>query len=550
MKKKIRYIIPIAIIFLMLIAGTAVSLFRSDEKDVISVAFTEGEPHTDTLDFRLYFQTMSGTFDSFIVNIQQEIYTEEAASDAVNTIYRDIKTLKKVIGKSDISLAECVLYIVEDTPKGIQVFGSRMYCTLDDIREGSYLEALAGIVLEADESWKGIGIAQLVREKEPDEQAVVSYLESAEDLDILSLFAAYFHSDFAGEEERETATALAGMLCELVLEEQGADVLLGTSCVEYRQKLLDRLGVGRVYSDSFQGFDAGYTYSGNPWYSFVVTTPRGDEIYVQPLSNDVGTPKEVRCFLYEIGAAPQAILEGIRADAPEYYDMIAENYREPITYYCSTTDSSLSYTVAATREIYLYHTWNASHEIVHIMVPSIDESNMWKSESIAEYLSQKYYPPKYFEEFYFGALREKTEADLWEMDDEEGYKIASWVVASNNVYLSEYGMPADVSEFDLREYYNARVKAFYRNFSEAYPAPSISTVYSTSFLGYVLNPENGNELSYEEAACFADYLVDKYSLGDLLRFCLNPEISFEEFYGMDYDEIKRLWREELVGNAE
>lgn len=25
----------------------------------------------------------------------------------------------------------------------------------------------------------------------------------------------------------------------------GADVLLGTSCVEYRQKLLDRLGVGR-----------------------------------------------------------------------------------------------------------------------------------------------------------------------------------------------------------------------------------------------------------------------------------------------------------------
>lgn len=546
MKKKTRYILPLAVIFVILIAGVAVFRFWSDKEDIISVSFTEGEPHTYTLDFALYFETMSGTLDSFTVNIQQEIYNEEAASNAVNTIYGDMKKLKKIIGKADILFPECVLYIVEETPNGIRIFGNRVYCTYENIQEGTYLEALAGIVLETDEPWKGIGIAQLVREKEPNEQAVASYLEQAENLDILSLFAAYFHPDFAGEEDRQTATALAAMLCDMVLEEQGVDTLLGTPCVEYRQELLDKLGIGKVYSDPYQGFDMGYTYNGSLWYSFVVTTPRGDEIYVQPMPDDMTTPGEVRYFLYEISAASQAILEGIQANAPKNYAIIADNYSEPITYLLDPNDSS--YAEWNSRTIHLRHTCHVVHETVHIMIPAVDEDNRWKYEGAANYFMEQYYPPKYHRELYFGGLKEWTEADLLTAENEKSYNELEWILAGHDIYLSEYGMPANAFELNVRQYMNARMKAYYQGFSEKISMMPISEWYRIRYAGYMIAPKNGNELSYDEAACFVDYLIQNYSMDSFLQLCIDPKTSFGEIYGMDYDEIKQLWLEEMLEN--
>lgn len=39
------------------------------------------------------------------------------------------------------------------------------------------------------------------------------------------------------------------------------------------------------------------------------------------------------------------------------------------------------------------------------------------------------------------------------------------------------------------------------------------------------------------------YLIDRYSLSNYLRYC--GEISFDEAFGVSYEEAKELWLEEL-----
>jgi hypothetical protein len=159
-------------------------------------------------------------------------------------------------------------------------------------------------------------------------------------------------------------------------------------------------------------------------------------------------------------------------------------------------------------------------------------------------LSQKYYPTKYIQELYYNLLTQKSANDIQNAKTPEERDFIQLVLDGHTIYLSENEMPNSASELNVREYMEARMKAQYRNPTE-FKSLSISDEYSTRNVAHLV-PQNGNELSYNEAVSFTDFLITKYSLSTFLRYCTQADVSFEEVFDLPYEDLKLLWIESLM----
>ena len=59
-------------------------------------------------------------------------------------------------------------------------------------------------------------------------------------------------------------------------------------------------------------------------------------------------------------------------------------------------------------------------------------------------------------------------------------------------------------------------------------------------------PDEGVNMSYEELATFADYLIENYSLSAFLKYCLDGKATFEGTCGMDFETAEAAWLEDLL----
>lgn len=514
------------------------------------VTFVQGEPHTYTTDFRLYFDTMTAQTGRCTISIQKQIFTEELAADIVSTVSADMDKLQMLLGGEASALGECILYVVDKTPKGIQFFDGRLYCTGEDVLSGKYLAGLTIVLLPGHEIWKSVGLAELVQGRDVDTTALTKELAVLDDLDILSLFAAYFHPDFATEAERQTATKLSVLLCDLVLHQDGAgaSALVNTPCYAQRQALLDDLGVARTYADPYQGFDETYTYTSSLWYSFEAANARGDTFFIRPPLYGMETPKKVRRFFYEAAMAPQVILEGIRADAPAFYEEIRQHYQQPIIYRIEP-DQKGSFSNYAPPELILRAGGTVVHETAHQLVPVTYhymrfQPSMWEYEAIAEYLTYTYFTPGEHQEIFYDDLMESTEKKLADTQNQEEYEELSLKAAARKLYFDACGVPASIEDFDAQAYIKARVKAMHQlPYALPFYRRSVNGTYaSTGPQARAVASANGNELSYDEAHCFAAYLIGEYGLNEFLRFCMaDAPYQYEEIYGLPYETLKQNW---------
>lgn len=88
-------------------------------------AFKQGDPHTHTLDFRLWFETMSAETDACTLSIQQTIYDEAQADELLNRLRADLEAICALTGAS---LQPHTVYVAEKLFAGVQRFENRVYC--------------------------------------------------------------------------------------------------------------------------------------------------------------------------------------------------------------------------------------------------------------------------------------------------------------------------------------------------------------------------------------------------------------------------------------
>jgi len=508
-------------------------------------AFAPGEPHTYTLDFGRWFETMSAEIDACTLSIQQKIYDETQATALMDQIEKDILAIRELTGAQ---LQPHTVYVAETLFHGIQRFENRVYCQAEDILSGEYMEYLAAASLGLEERWKAIGVSGCIsgEAEKIDRAALAEFYCTAENMDMLSLFGAYFSEEFCPDEQRETAVNTAHSLTEYILMSHGFDALARENCDLFRQEWLDDIGVDREYTDPYAGWFEGCTWETSKKYPLIIMTKKGDTFYLKPLPGDMETPQEVRAFMHEAMYGPKALIEGLRLDAPEYADYMEKNFTLPIKYYIESSEDQYSYANWSLREIHLGLTGTVIHETMHVLTRVYAKAvgyymDQWKVEGIAEYLTLKYWPSTGQKEALF---RELTEFDCEPNadDTERDTAVKQAVRIIRELYQEKNGIPASVEEMNAYEYVLASAKADqltdwdWKSVGDAFNSLNSKNV-SQRFV---------NGLTYNEVFSFTDYLIRTYSLDKFLAFCMG-DAFFEEAYGLTYEEALEGWQTDLLG---
>lgn len=507
-----------------------------------AAVFAPGDPHAHTLDFRLWFKTMSAQLDACTLSIHEDIYEEKTAQALHEAVSDDLRALEALTGEK---LRPHTVYVVEELFAGIQRFENRVYCRAEDIMSGEYRECLTAAALGLEEPWKAVGIAACAWGNKADDGMLSSYYSDADSLDMLSLFAAYFVDEFAGE--RQMARETAASLCWYVLKTAGYAALTEEDMDAYRQAWLESLDVDRGYTDPFAGWFEGCIYENSAKYPLIVTTKKGDIFYLKPMPGDMETPQEARAFMYEAMHGPQALIEGLRADAPEYADYMAENFMLPIKYYMEPKeDDQSSYANWASREIHLGNTGSVIHETMHVLTRVYAgaagyDMDQWKVEGIADYLTLRYQPSTGQKEAYFWELTEYG-LEPEKGDTERDTAVKQAVRRGREFYLTNNSLPQNAEEIDAYEYVLAMAKAYQLS---DWDWKSVGDAYN-DLNGKNISQRFVNGLTYNEVFSFTDYLIRTYSLDKFLDFCMGDEF-FEEAYNLTYEEAMEGWRQDLLG---
>ena len=496
--------------------------------------FMPSEPHSSRLDFRLYFRTMTARTGVCIIGIQETVYTPEEAA----LLYDRIAADEAALGALS-ELQPHTVYVVERLPAGLQCIGADVYCTPDAVLDGSYRTCLVEAAF-GTERWKAVGLAGAAFGAEVDSVELAKwYADPAHD-DMLSLFPAYFVSEFTSAEERRMAEATVVSLSAFVMANGGVEALLVAEPASAVPGWLALLGLDRPWGDPYAGLLTGYTYGRNQFYALIATSPKGDVFKMNPLSYDMSTPAQVRRMLCERELAVQAILVGVERDAPEFAPVLRQNYAAPITYEFNEDGGNTTYT--ANRRITLNNAGSIIHETAHMMTPChmtriSRYMDSWKVEGLAEYLTLTYYP--WIGEREEG-LRSLQDGYVWNESSQDPQELVFWKVVGE-IYLQHAPMPIDPQEVNVKLWYRATLQV---RRELGWPVTTVSGVYANAGSAS-LEEMYGNELTYTEAEWLTCYLVKKYGLPTFMHYCMDEEgVDFKQAFGISYEEAKALWLSE------
>ena len=515
-------------ILIILLSGCTTDVSTSEHQ--FNYTFIPGASHQLSAEYLDEFDVYSCTVEDVTIHVETSIYTEDTATAIAAKVHEDIRTLQA----QDIALGEWDLYVVERLVGGrMQRAENALYCTADQIESGDYRVLLVNAYFDfpLPELWKLYGCTAYLFDAEADDAALKERYSDSENLDVLSLFVAYFHPDYASPEEMDAAMAAACSFARYVIENHGMDPFLNTDCNAFKQEWLNKIGSGLTYEDPYASTVAEYTVTLHDYYSFIIESKRGEKLYCRPIEGDMDTPAELREFLYEISAGMDRILSAISQDAPESYVTIMENYSDPVHIYFDGTDRS--YVKYSGRQIHLNCGYAFFHEIMHLLIPSNYDGEVWRNEGICDYFYLTYFQPGGQKRPYYAGFLTAVEQTAQSKESHDAL-----FIDASRVYAAEYGMPSGIEQFDLKRFYElmAKVQAVYLEMGIEH-TPSTYRAYE--YYGSI-KQDDGNELPAYQTVFFTEYLIEQYGLDVFLKSCLN-EVPFEEAFGVPYDEAKNSW---------
>lgn len=481
--------------------------------------FVVGTPHKSHLDYRQYFETMSAQAGECTLAFAQSAYEEGLAQQ----VYAQVAADETVLSALAPARPHTV-YVVDKPLAGMQRIDSAIYCTAAQVLDGSYRPWLAEAAF-GTERWQSVGLAGYAFGAAVDEAALQAWYAGDLHDDMLSLFPAYFVEAFATPEERHMAEQTAIALFGYIAEQHGLDTALTADASAHVQGWLASIGVERAYADPFAGLLDGYTWGHNQFYALIGTSPKGDVFKLNPLSYDMTTAADVRLALCDLELGVDAILAGVKRDAPDWYDRLAKNLEAPITYEFKE-NNGYSVTYYANRRIDVGGAHTLIHETAHMMTPCQTGRisrymDQWKVEAIAEYLTRAYYESMMEKHVLMSFAQEAAEAES------QSYQAFSAQLL-NGVYMNLF------DSLELKSFWRLSVLTAEEDLNP------VSSVYAGAGSAS-LDAVNGNELSYAGAEWLASYLINRHGLSTFLHYCMDEGVSFEEAFGVPYEEAKADW---------
>lgn len=488
--------------------------------------FTEGEPHTSTPEFPLYFETMTAPLPAGSLCISRRVWEPKTAETLHASVAGDLQAIVSVTG---MPLTPFTVCIVDRLVNGsIERQGNVVYCRTEDVLSGAYRPLLICAALGTEEYWIGVGLAGCIWGGSTD-QAALSAHYAAGDLGVLTLAVPYFIDDFATPEEIAVARATAVALCRYVLSNHGCETLLTGDGTALRREWLQAIGVDRQFDDPCSVSLHQYSFRASANYALVAVDPHGNTVYLAPMA-DMATADEACWFLHDLLAGPEALFSLMESEAPQYAALLRSRYGK-LRVYCGQDGS---WAVPEYREIRLALGSGFMHELTHILVPPAGANHyttMWQYEGLCYWAGYQVYPMQAQRAQIHQALQ------LFAGMSDPLTPNHRFSTLATGLYLQDMPLPERPEAVVVARYAHAMALVPLR-WPDAAPDSAWAATIQDSYPG--LRNANGNELTDYQSFSFTAFLIDRHGLPTFLRFCIDGD-SFESAFGETYESARTAW---------
>ncbi|MBP5653343.1 MAG: hypothetical protein J6X17_08020, partial [Lachnospiraceae bacterium] len=469
------------------------------------------------------------------IDVSEDI---ENRNEIIADIYEDLKPMHL----SEIPLKKYKLEVNNNLSERERNRATKEYlsCTEEDIYSGKYLENLElhYIDISVRDLWKKYAIVAFLADEEPDSEAVISFLADADNRDVLSMFPAYFSSYFKTDEEIETDMEIAQLYGRFILDNYGLDELKTCVAGDHINEWLSSLGAGYSFFDEYAELLDRFEYLEAERCAFAVATDQNIVYYITPPEYEEKDVILLREFLCQNYTGVNSILTYIKDEAPQYWQRAYDKLMSgpSLNVFLDDMMNTGGYYNGADYAIHLGSYYPFLHEFCHHIVQPGGTSHSWSYEGFGTYAQLM----KSNVVFSYKGVKETLEDYKKRLDCGEDF-------SDNNVkekyrrYIEKYGVPDSDEDFDGVAF--QRIAAQIET-EEQMAGADIFSVYDAYTSKRIQRKEN-DELSYDQAIFFVEYLIDNYSLPVFLNYSYE-NVSFTEAFGTTFDEAITAWREAFL----
>ncbi len=522
-----------------------------------TLLFEEGRYKRDEICGRIfdYTQTTYGPLTIAIAKNFTKPQDPQALAIQVIERYNDLAE------SSPVPLDQPVtIYIIPDPMNGECYSRDQIiFSEPEGIDSRTFVEDVLGAAADIHEYWVKTGLASLTLGEQPDHEALNTWYQDPEYLDMTGLFIAWFTEEWTTEQERELAHMSATSLVQYALE---VERISPTGLVEQvnnavRTRWLESLGVDQEVTYPYDGRFAGFKYSTDNGCALVVQTDfiRYCLNRLPPEQGLFQKVSEVEFFIDYTYYGRKALVEYVMTEAPSVKNTMKpdEIIEFKVTKLVVALGSARGNSITLQNSAVFYY---PLHEIVHTFDwnMAFPQANFWLMEGFAEYLGKllPIYPQTQKRCIFWDLSGYTIDLDIsglpedltycYRLDSEQFEAAKAW-------YLAQGGLTDNSEVVDVRLFSDAFAFAtMYRN---AYPGTLGTPIGEKYQIGpnSKLASLDGLELSYTQAASMIAWLCDTYTLDRVLDVYINgAEDGLLD--GKTYAELKASWQADLASKGQ
>ena len=479
------------------------------------------------------FQTHG--IDTPLLNVQLmdgDAYSDERLRTLAKAVGSDILTIAEKTGEAPQKRTVYIVWnLLQDRPV---LLGDHMICSAEQVEDGTYREALCGVLYDLSIPWKQIGLCEIVFGTPFDGGLKEYYADEAHAL-TASCAAVYFLPEIAGEEAAEAAKQTAASMTAYLMETGGFEAL--RKVISTAEILPD--WTAKCSIETPIELPTGHERAA------IMTAYRDKKpkrLCVLEFDNitlrvNEGAPIETAEELYDFACRLlygfDLELDRIRTESAVFTETAERLAKEPIVITLSDDPTQSGLSTGSKNEVNLVSPYAVWHELIHALSWT-PNAPAWLQEGLAEHFSRSAVS--------LAVASPETErfSDWFTIDvetemqeDERAFYETLWRVY-HAVRAENPTVPSDLED----EWAFSRAMGLCQLFLPFDPYDSAKDASVAGVRGATVNAQetDGNALSYPEAMVVLEYLFDTYGTDTIIDCILNAK-TLSETCGKDYAEL-------------
>lgn len=467
-----------------------------------------------------------------------QMYIEKTIpKEKAETISQTILDNMKILNERFYRKSDILIYLIDDQAIDYPYrIGNSVVITYTAFEKENYIEAILSAYFSCNEEWMLRGVKELIYGSPVDTAELKGYYNRESKMKDLHLNPWTFSRQF-NTRDLKTIESTAARLVKFIDESYGRKKLytlfetprkieevLGVSYTELKNEWLKSIGCVRVYSYEYDNFFDGFFCIEKENYLSIIGKDVRYDIYKEIFDST----DDLDLFLYRNITGREKTVELIKEHSKD-----AKNIRLNIDihYLIMRIDNKLALIswMNSLGQSLLDSEPNAHvHEAVHLYIASYLSpiSEIWLHEGMCEYFDILY--GEYDKELNYDTLNA--------IGNIEG----TFFGEVRKEYIRRGGNLSSLSEFDYPLYIDvlAYISFLY---------PTVANQYYIDFESvYDIKMDEYKNLTYPQAASLVSYMVNTYSLSDVLTICGSFN-KFESVTGKSFNEVYIDWRNYIEG---